>query len=92
MKMERVRFVLQKLYRKRIEKYCVWTGQCEGFVHHHFRVTHPDWKKTMVRATFRQKGKPKEPNRKNIRFILEGLEIKKKQKRQKLIPIGQCEG
>ena len=47
MKMERVRFVLQKPYRKRIEKYCVWTGQCEGFVHHHFRVTHPDWKKKL---------------------------------------------
>ena len=52
MKMERVRFVLQKLYRKRIEKYCVWTGQCEGFVHHHFRATHPDLKKLWYERHF----------------------------------------
>ena len=75
MKIERVRFALQKLHRKRIEKYCVWTGQCEGFVHHHFRVTHPDWEKTMVRCTFRQKEDRRDRIEKNIRFILEGLEI-----------------
>ena len=45
MKMERVRFVLPKPNRKRMEKYYVSLGQCKGFVHHHFRVTHPDWKK-----------------------------------------------
>ena len=56
MKIERVRFALQKLYRKRIEKYCVWTGQCEGFVHHHFRVTHPDWKKLWYEVHFAKKG------------------------------------
>ena len=52
MKMGRVRFVLQQLYRKRIEKYCVRTGQCEGFVHHHFRATHPGWKKLWYERHF----------------------------------------
>ena len=65
MKMERVRFVLQKPYRKRIGKYCVWTSQCEGFVHHHFRVTHPDWKKLWYEVHFAKKGDRRDSIEKN---------------------------